>query len=174
MKKIIESHINKLKEDIRLLDEIKSVLACSSNYNIPTNFTADELKQKYFFAKNGDLYVYIIRTEINDREALEGAFHHFKYNHKDKAKYSVSLMNKPKQYSKVLYVGSSASIKSRLSQHLGLTGPKVYSLQLSKWYNYNQVSIETIRIPEKYHSILYQIENAFWDYYQPLFGKKRD
>ena len=115
--------------------------------------------------------MYIIKTNFLDRKEILKQFNQFK--EKSKETYKLSSVNDLVDFKGVLYVGSSASIDSRLNQHLGHNGKLVYSLQLNQWFKkVTDVEIEIIPIDNIYYDILYPLENALWDFHKPLFGKK--
>ena len=82
--------------------------------------------------------------------------------------------------SQVLYVGSSTTdFKSRIKNHLGVRGNRVYSLHLSKWdknlnYNINIKSYEIVfQNAEKIDTYIVElIEQQIWDELKPNFGKR--
>lgn len=136
-------------------------------------FNSYSIDEKFKFPLNVTNHVYVIKTKHNNPEKLVRLFSNFKT--KNKKTHKLSLVNAaPETFNGILYVGSSGSLNTRMNQHLGLTGKTVYSLQLREWgrNEISTVDIQVIPIPEKYNEILQYIENALWDFYQPLFGKK--
>jgi len=82
--------------------------------------------------------------------------------------------------SKILYVGSSiTNFKTRIKNHLGVMGSRVYSLHLAKWdqnIDYD-VLIDVFKVNSSDGSILERfvveiIEQQIWDELKPVFGKK--
>jgi len=161
MKQAIDNHIEKLLKIIKGLGTFEPT-PTTSRQALAETFKCD-IKSEYF--------LYIIRTDFMDSKVILKQFRQFK--DKNKESYKLSSINELDKFNGVLYVGSSASLDSRLNQHLGHTGKRVYSLQLNQWFKkITEVEIEIIPINETYFDILYPLENALWDYHRPLFGKK--
>lgn len=82
--------------------------------------------------------------------------------------------------SETLYIGSSMSdIPGRLKQHLGGGNFRTYSLHLSKWaknltydINFCTYFIRHRQNRELERPLVELIEQALWDHYKPIFGKK--
>jgi hypothetical protein len=78
--------------------------------------------------------------------------------------------------SKTLYVGSSKSIGSRISQHLGHKNETVYSMQLRHWLKHDsiaQLKIEVWKFSSQTdQSILQAIEDHLWEMAAPMLGKQ--
>lgn len=77
--------------------------------------------------------------------------------------------------SRTIYVGSSRSIASRLCQHL-VHGPKgTYALHLAQWCpaGPHQLKVEVqVPIGEMPAELVQTAEDALWDRYQPMFGRR--
>ncbi|RAV28048.1 hypothetical protein [Sinomicrobium soli] len=93
---------------------------------------------------------------------------------------NLSRFNRENINSNTIYVGSSTTdFVTRIKNHLGIMGTRVYSLHLCKWdegFNYN-VNIETYEIKttnnEKLERFAVEIiEQQIWDELRPVFGKK--
>lgn len=82
--------------------------------------------------------------------------------------------------SETLYLGSSMNdIPGRIKQHLGGGNFRTYSLHLSKWASdlVYDITLSTYVIRHKQDRRLERpfvelIEQALWDHYKPVFGKK--
>lgn len=82
--------------------------------------------------------------------------------------------------SETLYLGSSMNdLPGRIKQHLGAGNFRTYGLHLSKWasdLSYDiMLDIYIIRHnqnKELERSFVELIEQALWDHYKPIFGKK--
>lgn len=126
--------------------------------------------------KDGKQFIYIIRISQGDKESILEAFTTFKK--KSKGKYRLSSINTENNFTQVLYVGTSAlgprSLSTRMRQHVGVIGPMVYSLQMEKWCLTitKEIEVEVFPIDQPFTGALYAFENALWDYFSPLFGKK--
>lgn len=77
--------------------------------------------------------------------------------------------------SNILYVGSTGKdFHSRLSQHLGFSGPTTYSLQLNYWAKELGLSLilHLMELPKESHPFRYDIEEALAVQMKPLVGKR--
>lgn len=163
---------------IARLDNVVNLLESfdSNPRNFKLEITTPNWQEFDQFVKGNELFIYIIRIQFEDKEAIINSFSTFKSQGRDE--YRLSSLNKTNTFSKVLYVGTSAlgvrSLKSRLRQHLGDSGKKVYSLQLAQWLLpiCKEIEVEIIPVDEIHAGALYALENALWDFYTPLFGKK--
>lgn len=166
MNEPIESHIVKLSNIIEKLHAFKALESVST-------VRSQMLKEKYkcdVFSKH---VLYIIKTTYSNRENILRLFYEFKSQNKEAFRLSSVNNEEQGKFNGILYVGSSASLATRMNQHLGHNGNRVYSLQLNKWFNeVSEVDIITIPVDDAYADILYPLENALWDFYRPLFGKK--
>lgn len=161
IKQAIDNHIEKPEKTIKGLKNFKANTT-TINQALSKQFKND-IKSKNF--------IYIIKTKLRDREEILRQFKLFIGKDDNKKKYKLSSLNNPEKFNGVLYVGSSASLNSRINQHLGHNGKRVYSLQLNQWFN-KITEVEIKITPIDNSDILYPLENALWDYYEPLFGKK--
>ncbi|GEO02200.1 hypothetical protein NSE01_40320 [Novosphingobium sediminis] len=79
-------------------------------------------------------------------------------------------------YPGAIYVGSSKSVVSRFSQHLGLTGGSGTSaMRLKQWAAQHPFEIRTMVwffAPDLDPQTLLLLEQALWDYKRPLLGKR--
>jgi len=85
------------------------------------------------------------------------------------------IVQKESYESRILYVGSvRKNISSRLLQHLGYGSEKTYALQLIHWAKRLnlKLSFNYIEIDNKCPKSLEYLEEAIWNYYKPLVGKK--
>jgi len=117
----------------------------------------------------------ILSTLIDYFEDYQSA-NKLKVKNKDR----VNLSRYNKTSSDILYVGSSTTdFKTRIKNHLGTEGNRVYSLHLCKWdncleYDLNIFAYEVIsesnEIIERF--IVEILEQQFWDKLSPIFGKR--
>ena len=117
----------------------------------------------------------ILSTLIDYFEDFQSA-NKLKVKNKDR----VNLSRYNKTSSDILYVGSSTTdFKTRIKNHLGTEGNRVYSLHLCKWdncleYDLNIFAYEVIsesnEIIERF--IVEILEQQFWDKLSPIFGKR--
>jgi len=87
-----------------------------------------------------------------------------------------------KQNDTVLYVGSSKyeNLTTRINNHLGVGAKRVYSMHVKAWLPKNaqykiQIYVYKPDIPKHelaIFNVLEVIEQGFWNYYKPLFGKR--
>ncbi len=92
----------------------------------------------------------------------------------------VNLSRYNKTLSDVLYVGSSTTdFKTRIKNHLGTEGTRVYSVHLCKWdncleYDLKIFAYEVIsKSDETIERFIVEIlEQQFWDKLSPIFGKR--
>ena len=164
MNKAIDEHIAKLSKTIESLMTFKTT-------KVSTITRIQMLKKEFKCGLNSGNYLYIIKTNFLDHQKILKQFNQFK--DKNRETYKLSSINDINEFKGVLYVGSSASLDSRLNEHLGHKGSKIYSLHLKHWFKkISKVEIEIIPIDKTYSDILYPLENALWDFHKPLFGKK--
>lgn len=77
--------------------------------------------------------------------------------------------------SRTVYVGSSRSIASRLCQHLVHGPQRTYALHLAEWCpaGLHQLKVEVqAPIGEMPAELVQTAEDALWDRYQPMFGRR--
>jgi len=120
--------------------------------------------------------------EISKLSKLLNLFENFsrknKLKVKNKNRVNVSKYNK--SLSSFLYVGSSTTdFYSRLKNHFGTRGNRVYSLHLCKWdngINYDlklrTYTIENLKSLNTMHSMVELVEQQVWDELKPNFGKR--
>lgn len=181
LKEAIGNQVSRLKSKVELIEGFKPT-------NIHTyEFVLDRInnKQEPDWSKfetelrSFGQFVYVIRTEAANASKVYQFYKDFKEEGKDAFRLSSNNEDiRKKKFDKVLYVGTSSrgmsSFKGRLREHLGIIGPKVYSLQLGHWFQPcpATIHVEVFPIEDGKKGILYDFENALWDFYQPLFGKK--
>jgi len=89
--------------------------------------------------------------------------------------YALPKRNKVRPGQTILYVGSSKNIKSRLKQHIGQAPVGTYALNLQRWCPEFE-GIVTVKVllfsPVVGWQCRQDIEDAVWDFRQPIFGKK--
>ncbi|MGL5913656.1 MAG: hypothetical protein ACRCZB_05775 [Bacteroidales bacterium] len=182
---VIQQRITKMEERIKYLkDYLSNISSCTITKQLvpQQKFTQQDIDNCHNSLEcpisssigGKQTYLYIIRAKYNNALSVQEAFQDFKTANVDYKVSTVNRANTSKNKDGVLYVGSSSSIITRMNEHLGITGQKVYSLQLKHWALslFTEVEIELIPIEPKYIDILYDLEDALWDYYRPLFGKK--
>ncbi len=139
--------------------------------DIKSKIIIQNLKTKFQFNHNKvtKSFIYIIRIEGIERNELISKYKLFKESNKP-----TSYFNKNSTSNDVIYVGSSQSIVSRINQHLGHTGAKLYSLHLKDWLENHDINlkIELLHMDGEFHDLTNEIEFGIWDELQPLFGKK--
>jgi len=133
--------------------------------------------------KNTHPLIYII--QIQSRKDLKLLLQNFEeYYAANKAKIKnidrVNLSRYNRTQSHVLYVGSSTTdFTTRIKNHLGTEGTRMYSLHLCKWdksleYNLKISTFEVIsgtnETSERF--IVEILEQQLWDTLKPVFGKR--
>ena len=133
--------------------------------------------------KSNNPLIYVLQVQSSKK--LQKLIENFENYHsanklKTKNKDRVNLSRYNKTLSDVLYVGSSTTdFKTRIKNHLGTEGTRVYSLHLCKWDNcleYDlkifayEVSSESDETIERF--IVEILEQQFWDKLSPIFGKR--
>lgn len=127
------------------------------------------------------IYVFQVQSSKNIKKLIE-YFEDYHSENKLKTKNNdrVNLSRYNKILSDILYVGSSTTdFKTRIKNHLGTEGTRVYSLHLCKWDNcleydlkisaYEVIS-ESEETVERF--IVEILEQQFWDKLSPIFGKR--
>ena len=113
------------------------------------------------------IYIIYIKTEMNDlnQSYLEA---------KTKTQRSFAKINKENENSKVLYVGSSKNIYSRLQNHIQGKSEKTYSLHMKSWViDSDNIYIKLLSFDDSVEDTVIQlIEDEYWDKYKPRFGKQ--
>ena len=119
------------------------------------------------------IYVFTVHTE-KDPTLLLQRFKAVKQQQKE-AK-STRMFARPIQPSTTLYVGSSASLESRIKQHLGYRDKTIYSIQLCHWLEPDSIKFVTLKVwkfPSPIlQSVLQSIEDHLWLKAQPMLGKQ--
>ena len=140
-------------------------------------------KHLYKVPKSNNPLIYIF--QVQSTKTISTLIEYFEDYHssnklKIKNKDRVNLSRYNKTSSDILYVGSSTTdFKTRIKNHLGTEGTRVYSLHLCKWdncleYDLNIFAYEVIsesnEIIERF--IVEILEQQFWDKLSPIFGKR--
>jgi len=133
--------------------------------------------------KSDNPLIYILR--VQSPKKVKRLIEYFEDYHsanklKTKNKDRVNLSRYNKTSSDVLYVGSSTTdFRTRIKNHLGTEGTRVYSLHLCKWdncleYDLNIFAYEVIsESNETIERFIVEIlEQQFWDKLSPIFGKR--
>lgn len=132
-------------------------------------------------SNNPLIYVFQVQSSKKLKKLIENFENYHSANKlKTKNKDRVNLSRYNKTLSDVLYVGSSTTdFKTRIKNHLGTEGTRVYSLHLCKWDNcleydlkifaYEVIS-ESDETIERF--IVEILEQQFWDKLSPIFGKR--
>ena len=161
------------------LKKYQSVVFNSSEFR-----TKEILNESVHKVKKSSLpLIYTIELlEISKLPKLLGLFEDFSESNKKKVKNKdrVNLSRYNKSLSSFLYVGSSTTgIYSRLKNHFGTRGKRVYSLHLCKWDNgidydikLRTYTIENVKSPNTMHAIVELVEQQVWDELEPNFGKR--
>lgn len=88
--------------------------------------------------------------------------------------YALPRLNNPVTDSRVLYLGSSRSIRQRLKQHLWQAPVGTYALNMNRWVPQiaGNVTVRVQSILSELNSdALQDIEDAVWRSLRPVFGK---
>lgn len=127
------------------------------------------------------IYVFQVQSSKNIKKLIE-YFEDYHSENKLKIKNNdrVNLSRYNKTLSDILYVGSSTTdFKTRIKNHLGTEGTRVYSLHLCKWdncleYDLKILAYEVISESEETveRFIVEILEQQFWDKLSPIFGKR--
>lgn len=182
--KVISSTKNHL---LRALDDLSGIVIIDSQSLILNSSqyrnSKDAIINLSLLRNCNNPIIYIVElVDKNRKRELFKNFEEFTSSNitKTKNKDRVNVSKYNKTGSEILYVGSSTTdFKSRIKNHLGVRGNRVYSLHLSKWdknlnYNiniksYELVSQKAVKI-DTY--IVELIEQQIWDELQPSFGKR--
>ena len=119
---------------------------------------------------------YIYRFSVDSMDfasSLHDSFQEAKVNAVGGRRYS--RLNSSECNSMTLYVGSSNSLKSRITQHLGYSYPATYSLHMKYWPGLEDciVRLEVLQYSAEIDTeVLQALEDALWDMSQPLFGRR--
>lgn len=130
--------------------------------------------------KSNNPLIYVLQVQSSKKLQKLIENYHSANKLKTKNKDRVNLSRYNKTLSDVLYVGSSTTdFKTRIKNHLGTEGTRVYSLHLCKWDNcleydlkifaYEVIS-ESDETIERF--IVEILEQQFWDKLSPIFGKR--
>ncbi|MDX0488815.1 hypothetical protein GOC53_00770 [Sinorhizobium medicae] len=88
--------------------------------------------------------------------------------------YSRPQSNNPGEATRVLYVGSSEKVRSRLKEHIWQAHPKTYALNLHRWCPNAEgsviVRVQPILRPVD-RQLMQELENALWKSLRPVYGK---
>lgn len=133
--------------------------------------------------KNKHPLIYVMEVQSSKKiKILREHFESFHSENRQKTKNidRVNLSKYNKTLTNILYVGSSTTdFKTRIKNHLGTEGGRVYSLHLSKWDNslgYDlkisayEVLSQSEDIVERF--IVEILEQQIWDMLKPIFGKR--
>lgn len=137
----------------------------------------------YKIPKSNYPLIYVI--QVQSSKNLKQLIEHFEDYHtinktRTKNKDRVNLSRYNKTSSKVLYVGSSTTdFKTRIKNHLGTEGTRVYSLHLCKWDNCldYELKVSTFEVVSDNSEVVERfiieiLEQQFWDKLKPVFGKR--
>lgn len=133
--------------------------------------------------KSNKPLIYVLQVQSSKKlKRLIECFENYHSANKLKAKNKdrVNLSRYNKTSSDILYVGSSTTdFKTRIKNHLGTEGTRVYSLHLCKWdncleYDLNIFAYEVISESDETieRFIVEILEQQFWDKLSPIFGKR--
>ncbi|WP_417874005.1 GIY-YIG nuclease family protein [Xanthomarina gelatinilytica] len=178
-KEIVQLAVSKLE---MVLSELKTCeLQEKEKYIIKSNeLFKDTAKSQLLtnFNYDKDRYVYLIRYLATEdtSDKIKKAFEDFSSKNTPKIKgitFNLPRYNE-EHTSKYLYVGTSKKLKNRIKQHLGLSSSKqTYSLHLIYWFPKQiDLGITIIKVSSENKMVFESIEQAYWDNYEPLFGKR--
>jgi hypothetical protein len=176
-----EDYLDKLKSDLKAVNISKSQ---TIQFN-SVEFRNSEILNSKIKKINRNEFPLIYTIELKQKKILPNLLQNFEHFHeqkklkiKNKDRVNVSKYNKTN--SSFLYVGSSMTdFYSRIKNHFGTRGKRVYSMHLSKWDNniiYDLI-INTYEIKSSNETLTDQklielIEQQVWELLQPNFGKK--
>ncbi len=112
-----------------------------------------------------------------DEEDLFKLYKEAKKREKDSnGKRAFARANKENRKSRILYVGSSNSLETRIRQHLGHKDDTLFSMQLKHWLKEDSIDLLKFEV-WKFEKITPQdalqvIEDSLWEKLQPMLGKK--
>ena len=155
----MEIHSKDFRDQVSLISILKQVK--NSTDPLIYIFECANFKDRHQLIENFRLYSKLNGSVIDGQSRLTTA----RFNDTD---------------SDVLYLGSvMGNFRGRIKQHLGWGHSKTYSLQLAKWDNEFSYSLnlQAFRICSDENvldrSFVELIEQALWDNFNPVFGKKR-
>lgn len=132
--------------------------------NIPwSNALDDALRDSRAYAEYG--FVYIIEEVGGEMQSTFEAFKKFKRENRE---YSLPKANTA---NRILYFGSSHSLKSRLNQHLAGNRSSTYALKLNAWFLDRKYRVY-IRQYAVSREVIQIIEDGTALALQPAFGKR--
>ncbi|MBQ9207162.1 MAG: GIY-YIG nuclease family protein [Treponema sp.] len=181
-------YTNKIDQISELFDSTKK---CVKNCKFPKNaeskfvLTYDEIKEKLAL-ENGKRYIYIIfwTSKTETAETISEKFN--KEKNKEKKEFSLPLNNYNDaekddfNQNKVLYVGSSKDITTRLQQHFSITYKTTYALHLPAWADEIECKVYAVCMEHYLNNEndndrdyeLQIIEDIIASIYKPLLGKR--
>ncbi|MUJ39660.1 hypothetical protein [Aliivibrio fischeri] len=147
-------------------------------------FSSDELSNEvtrklvhnYFptkskmYAKN---YLYIVEL-VSRKDSVPISEMRMKFRLiRKKLGINFSKDNEEHDDSYVLYVGTSADIKSRFRTHLGVgAGRTTWALYLSEWLTNYNVVVTLVPLSDFSQTQVQLLEDVVWDIYKPLLGQR--
>ncbi|SFJ49802.1 hypothetical protein [Olleya namhaensis] len=176
-----EDYLNKLKSDLK---EVSISLSQTIVFN-SSEFRSSEILNSKIKKINLNKFPLIYTIELKQQNILPNLLNNFEEFHeqnklktKNKDRVNVSKYNKTN--SSFLYVGSSITdFYSRIKNHFGTRGTRVYSMHLSKWDNnisydliINTYEIKSSNKMATEQKLIELIEQQVWELLQPNFGKK--
>jgi hypothetical protein len=121
----------------------------------------------------GSHFIYsIVADSMETAQQCEEAFADAKAEHTGTRKFA--RFNGSEGY-RTLYVGRSANIAARMTQHFGFSYPGIYSLQMAGWCQGvpGSISIEVIRLEAQADDDVVQaMEDYLWLVQRPAFGRR--
>lgn len=182
--KIIENTKSHLSEILEELTSVRIIESQTLKLNSTQYRNSKDVSVSLSSLKNkSNPIIYVIElVDLEKKAELFNNFNEFWIGNivKTKNKDRVNISRNMKTGSGTLYVGSSTTnFISRIKNHLGVRGNRVYSLHLCKWdqnliYNINIKCFEVVSSKEsKINSYIIElIEQQIWDHLQPNFGKR--
>lgn len=183
-KQTLKNQVNFLTESISLLNKMHTDSIETKTIEIKTAFNGKiTLENKY--KKGKYIYrIYFKDHNVSNKKLIE-AFQKVKEGKQCQykmAKINFETLDVLDKTINTLYVGSSANIEKRLNEHLGFGSKSTYALHLNKWNTHlKQIHIEVLSINLSdvtknnkaiHRFVLENVEQGYWDYYNPLFGKR--
>jgi len=171
---ITQRKIEELKKTIKELSSLRMPKCKSVKFAVSDLMESDNILEKIKNKPEKVLYWFELEVNENSRQILHGLIND--YWEKNKKDVHLSNINKHKS-NNVLYVGSSRkNFKRRMKEHLGTDNQRTYAMHLKDWL----FELPDVNISIKYYvfgnkisgEILQIIEDAYWEFYKPILGKK--
>ncbi len=128
------------------------------------------------FLRQMESYRCIYQISVDDleqRQALKSAFNAGCDGERD---FVLPKQNNHDWWGSILYVGTSASIVSRLREHLWRAPRKTYAMKIGSWSGENLEATLCVKVfavlGQQPEVIAQEVEDALWDLRRPSLGKR--